>query len=79
VQLRPSETARNSTNHPPALVSSYTPTQCVNNSARYTYPLYTALLSDSRCIRIPEITQVRPWVSHRAAWAHIFSTISDSV
>jgi len=27
---------------------------------------------------IPQITQARPWVSHRAAWARIFSTICDS-
>jgi len=27
---------------------------------------------------IPQITQVRPWVSHRAAWARIFSTIPNS-
>jgi len=27
---------------------------------------------------IPQITQAPPWVSHRAAWARIFSTTCDS-
>jgi len=27
---------------------------------------------------ITQITQARPWVSHQAAWARIFSTICDS-
>jgi len=27
---------------------------------------------------IPQMTQARPWVSHWAAWARIFSTIPDS-
>jgi len=27
---------------------------------------------------IPQITQARPWVSHRAAWARIVTTICDS-
>jgi len=27
---------------------------------------------------IPQITQARPWVSRRATWARIFSTICDS-
>jgi len=42
----------------------------------YSYPLYTVLLSDSRWIGNP--TQARPWVSHQAASARIFSTIRDS-
>jgi len=30
-------------------------------------------------LEIPQNPQARPWVSHRAAWARIFSTIPDSV
>jgi len=47
---------------------------CVTSFTHFTLHCYGIGVG----LRIPQITQAPPWVSHRADWARIFSTICDS-
>jgi len=60
-------------------LSQLSASTCSTSLLHRTYTHFTLHCCRIRVrLGIPQITQARPWVSHRAAWARIFSTICDS-